>query len=294
MKKKIEERKVKMNRTVKRIVEGEPGIDGAGVHLTHVLSRHTMHDSDPLLLLDAFDSTDPQHYTAGFPMHPHRGIETISYVYSGAMVHRDSLGNKDAITDGGVQWMTSGIGILHEEKLPPVKRLFGVQLWLNMKAKDKMADPAYTPIRSEEIKEIPFDGGMLRLLAGRYKSHEGYFSKYQPVDYYDVHIAPGKRFEMKVDENRAITLFTLIGEAEIEGQTVEHFRAAILNSGDTLAIDNKTEEENAVLVFISDPIKEPIAWRPGPIVMNTEEELDQAFDEIKKGTFIKDAIHMNK
>lgn len=236
MKKKIEERKVKMNRTVKRIVEGEPGIDGAGVHLTHVLSRHTMHDSDPLLLLDAFDSTDPKHYTAGFPMHPHRGIETISYVYSGSMVHRDSLGNEDAITDGG----------------------------------------------------------MLRLLAGRYEGHEGYLSKYQAVDYYDVHIAPGKRFEIKVDENRAITLFTLIGEAEIEGQTVEHFRAAILNSGDTLVIDNKTEEENAVLVFFSEPIKEPIAWRPGPIVMNTEEELDQAFDEIKKGTFIKDAIHMNK
>lgn len=284
----------RMNRTVKRIVEGEPGIDGAGVHLTHVLSRHTMHDSDPLLLLDAFDSTDPKQYTAGFPMHPHRGIETISYVYNGTMVHRDSLGNEDAISDGGVQWMTSGSGILHEEKLPPVERLFGVQLWLNMKAKDKMAEPAYTPIRSEEIKEILFDGGILRLLAGRYENHEGYISKYQAVDYYDVHIDPGKKFEMMVDENRSITLFTLIGEAEVEGERIENFRAAILNSGDTLAIDNKTREEIAVLVFISDPIKEPIAWRPGPIVMNTEEELDRAYDEIKKGTFIKDAIHMNK
>ena len=283
-----------MNRTVKRIVEGRHGVDGAGVHLIHVLSRRSMYDSDPLLLLDAFDATDPEKYTAGFPMHPHRGIETISYVYKGTMVHRDSLGNEDAISDGGVQWMTSGSGILHEEKLPPVEHLFGVQLWLNMKAEDKMAEPAYTPIRSEEIKEISFDGGMLRLLAGRYDGHEGYLSKYQSVDYYDVHIEPGKKFEMKVDENRSITLFTLIGEAEVEGQTVENFRAAILNSGDTLVIDNKTGEEIAVLVFISDPIKEPIAWRPGPIVMNTEEELDQAYDEIRKGTFIKDAIHMNK
>lgn len=115
-----------MIRKIKHTVKGEPGIDGAGVHLTHVLSRHTMNDTDPLLLLDAFDATDPEKYVAGFPMHPHRGIETISYVVEGTMVHRDSLGNEDAVTDGGIQWMTAGSGILHEEKLPPVKRLFGV------------------------------------------------------------------------------------------------------------------------------------------------------------------------
>lgn len=150
-----------MIRKIKRVVRGKAGVDGAGVHLTHVLSRHTMHDTDPLLLLDAFDATDPADYVAGFPMHPHRGIETISYVVEGTMVHRDSLGNEDAVTGGGIQWMTAGSGILHEEKLPPVERLFGVQLWLNMKKEDKFAPPAYVAVpivmNTEEELEEAYD-----------------------------------------------------------------------------------------------------------------------------------------
>lgn len=283
-----------MIRKIKRVVRGEAGVDGAGVHLTHVLSRHTMHDTDPLLLLDAFDATDPEKYVAGFPMHPHRGIETISYVVEGSMVHRDSLGNEDAVTDGGIQWMTAGGGILHEEKLPPVKRLFGVQLWLNMKKEDKFAPPAYLAIEKDSIPEIPFDGGYVRLLAGSYEGREGHLSDYVPVNYYDVHIEPGGTFHTKVSEQANITLFALVGSPTVEGEPVAHFDAAILGKGDEIRIANDTEEEIAVLVFMAEPIDEPIAWWPGPIVMNTEEELKEAYDEIKAGTFIKDAIHMRR
>ena len=283
-----------MIRKIKRVVRGEAGVDGAGVHLTHVLSRHTMHDTDPLLLLDAFDATDLADYVAGFPMHPHRGIETISYVVEGSMVHRDSLGNEDAVTDGGIQWMTAGGGILHEEKLPPVKRLFGVQLWLNMKKEDKFAPPAYVAIGKDAIPEIPFDGGYVRLLAGSYEGREGHLSDYVPVNYYDVHIESGGTFQTKVSERANITLFALVDSPTVEGEPVDHFDAAILGGGDEIRIANDTEEEIAVLVFMAEPIDELIAWWPGPIVMNTEEELEEAYDEIKAGTFIKDAIHMRR
>lgn len=283
-----------MIRKIKRVVRGEAGVDGAGVHLTHVLSRHTMHDTDPLLLLDAFDATDPADYVAGFPMHPHRGIETISYVVEGTMVHRDSLGNEDAVTNGGIQWMTAGSGILHEEKLPPVERLFGVQLWLNMKKEDKFAPPAYVAVPSQSIPEIPFDGGYVRLLAGSYKGHEGHLSRYVPVDYYDVHIKPGCTFQTEVSEKVNATLFALVGSPTVEGEPVEHFDAAILEGGDEIRIANDTDEEISVLLFMAEPMDEPIAWWPGPIVMNTEEELKEAYDEIKAGTFIKDKIAMSR
>ena len=127
-----------MERTVRATVQGQRTVDGAGVHLVRVLGNGTTTEYDPILMLDSFDSYDPDDYIAGFPMHPHRGIETISYVYKGAMRHRDSLGFDDTVRDGEVQWMTAGSGILHEELLPPTERMLGVQLWLNLPKKDKM------------------------------------------------------------------------------------------------------------------------------------------------------------
>ncbi|MDY3118242.1 MAG: pirin family protein [Peptoniphilus sp.] len=282
-----------MIRTIQRMVHGEAGVDGAGVHLKHVLNHSTVKDADPLLLLDAFDSKDPEDYVAGFPMHPHRGIETISYVVEGTMVHRDSLGNEDAVSDGGVQWMTAGSGIFHEEMIPPADHLFGVQLWLNLKKKDKFAPPAYVAIPSEDIQDIPFDGGYLRLLAGRYEGHEGHLSAYQPLDYYDVHIEPGKQFRTKVDNKASATLFALLGSPTVQGEAVTPFEAAILTEGDEIVIDNDTDEVISVLVFISEPVEEPVAWW-GPIVMNTEKELEEAFEEMRKGTFVKEEITMSR
>jgi redox-sensitive bicupin YhaK (pirin superfamily) len=182
-----------MERTVKKAVRGFNTTDGAGVHLVRVLGNSTVADFDPILMLDSFDSFNPDDYTAGFPMHPHRGIETISYVVSGTMRHRDSLGSTDDITDGEVQWMTAGSGILHEELIPPAPRLLGVQLWLNLPAKDKMAPPAYHSVRREDIPEKAFPGGALRVLAGNYRETAGYQSEHLPLDYYDIRLEKERR-----------------------------------------------------------------------------------------------------
>ncbi|MDO5028146.1 MAG: pirin family protein [Bacillota bacterium] len=280
-----------MNRKLKEVIIGRPGVDGK-VSLVHVLSRRNLKDADPLLLMDAFKSDDPGEYSAGFPMHPHRGIETISYVYSGSMVHKDSLGNEDAVSDGGVQWMTAGSGIFHEEMIPAVPHLLGVQIWLNLASKDKMAQPSYHNI--SDIREIPFDGGFVRLLAGQYENSKGFQSKYQAVTYLDVHIYPGSKFEMDLEEDRTLMLFALIGEAYVEDQLIPNFSAGLgEDKGDKVVIENRSDQEVSILLFTSKKIQEPVAWPTGPIVMNTQEEIDLAYQEIEDGTFLKDHIDMN-
>ena len=160
-------------RSILTKVQGYNTRDGAGVKLVRVLGRNTATIFDPILLLDSFDSENPEDYTAGFPMHPHRGIETISYVYRGHMTHRDSLGHEDTIGDGEVQWMTAGSGIKHEETLPASPRLLGVQLWLNLSSKDKMVPPHYHAIKDKDIQEIPVKAGKVRLLAGLFDGITG-------------------------------------------------------------------------------------------------------------------------
>ena len=162
-----------MKKEVKHTATGAPAIDGAGVHLVRVLGPQTMYQFDPFLMLDAFDSTNPDLYTKGFPMHPHRGIETFTYLMKGEMDHRDSLGNKGTILSGESQWMTAGSGMIHEEMPQPVEHLLGLQLWINLPQKDKMTDPKYFEISNEMIKEFEEDGAKVRLVAGEYKGHQG-------------------------------------------------------------------------------------------------------------------------
>lgn len=278
-----------MNRKIIKQVTGYRTTDGAGVNLVRVLSRNTVSDFDPILMLDSFDSTNPRDYIAGFPLHPHRGIETISYIYHGHMIHKDSLGNEDAITDGEVQWMTAGSGIMHEEKLPASPRMLGVQLWLNLASKDKMVAPAYLAIKASEIKEIPLEHGKLRLLAGSYLNHVGYQSKYQPLDYYDIHLNPKSEVTIQTDNNRSVMLFTLVGSIIVDGQTIAEKTAVKLGDGDIVSI--KTNLEKAQILFVSSvALNEPVAWG-GPIVMNTRDELYKAFQDLDDGTFLKQGIH---
>jgi len=277
-----------MERKIFKLVRGYRTQDGAGVSLVRVLGNQTVADYDPILMLDSFDSTNPDDYTAGFPMHPHRGIETISYVYRGHMTHKDSLGNEDTIGDGEVQWMTAGSGILHEERLPASVRLLGVQLWLNLPAKDKMAPPAYKSIKNSEIEEIEFEWGKLRLLAGEFEERKGYISKYLPLDYYDLHINPNKSVNIKTESDRSVMLFTLLGDAYVTGELVKEKTAVKLTEGDKVEI-LATSEKAQVLFISSKRLNEPVAWG-GPIVMNTYEELRHTFDELRKGTFIKTTI----
>jgi redox-sensitive bicupin YhaK (pirin superfamily) len=277
-----------MERKISQQVRGYRTKDGAGVSLVRVLGNQTVQKYDPILMLDSFDSTNPDDYTAGFPMHPHRGIETISYVYRGYMTHKDSLGNEDTIGDGEVQWMTAGSGIMHEEKLPVSERLLGVQLWLNLPAKDKLAPPAYHSIKNSDIEEIDFDWGKLRLLAGEFEGRKGYMSKYLPLDYYDLHLNPRESVILNTESERSVMVFTLLGDAYIGGELVKEKTAVKLTSGNQVEL--KATDKKAQVLFISSKrLDEPVAWG-GPIVMNTKEELYKAFDDLKKGTFIQDKI----
>lgn len=277
-----------MERKIKKLVKGFVTYDGAGVKLVRVLGGETIDIYDPILMLDSFDSVEPKDYIKGFPLHPHRGIETISYVYKGKMMHKDSLGNEDTISDGEVQWMTAGSGIMHEELIPSSPRMLGIQLWLNLPKKDKMCHPNYHAIKNKDIKEIEFDGGYLRLLCGDYLNHHGYKSQYLPLDYYDIHLNPNFSLKIETPEQKSITLFTLLGQIYIDDVLIDEKTAVKLTDGCLIEIvsgNNKAQ----VLFISSDELKEPVAWG-GPIVMNTRNELYTAFEELNNGTFIKQKI----
>ncbi|PVX52148.1 hypothetical protein C7377_0448 [Balneicella halophila] len=277
-----------MKRRIKTKAKGYKTVDGAGVNLIRVLGGETTKEFDPILMLDSFDSLNPEDYTAGFPMHPHRGIETISYLSRGKMVHRDSLGNEDGITDGEVQWMNSGSGILHEELVPAADRLLGVQLWLNLPTKDKMSTPTYNSIKKEDIKEVPIDGGKIRVLAGSYKDTQGYKGDFLPLDYYDIHLKSGSEITLNMEEDDSLMLFTLLGDVYVGDELIEEKTAVKLTNGDSISIKNKGNKAQ-VLYIKSRALNEPIAWA-GPIVMNTRKELQDTFDELDNGTFIKERV----
>lgn len=275
------------DRKVIKQVKGYRTTDGAGVSLVRVLGNRTVEEFDPILMLDSFDSTDPGDYSAGFPMHPHRGIETISYIAEGGMVHRDSLGHSEGISDGEVQWMTAGSGIMHEEMIPEAKRILGVQLWLNLPKKDKMVTPDYHSIKKDKIEVIELDGVILKLLAGSYEGHSGYRGKYLPLDYYDIELAPGRSFGINTENDRSVMLFTLSGDAFIGGEHISEKTAVKLGDGDRVLLENKGEEPVRILFMSSVKLGEPAVWG-GPIVMNTKEELRDAFRELSEGTFLKE------
>ncbi|WP_055079377.1 pirin family protein [Lagierella massiliensis] len=277
-----------MNRRVKTKVKGFNTRDGAGVSLVRVLGKDTAEEFDPILMLDSFDSTNPEDYRAGFPMHPHRGIETISYLSSGNMIHRDSLGNEDMIRDGEVQWMNSGSGIMHEEMIPDSKRLLGVQLWLNLPAKEKMSKPSYNSIKKSEIEEVGIEGGKIRLLAGSFKDHQGYKGEHLPINYYDIHLEPNAEFTIDTKEDDSVIVFTLLSDIYIDGEYIEEKTAVKLTDGESLTIKNG-DKKSQVLYINSKALNEPIAWG-GPIVMNTPRELQMAYLELRNETFIKENV----
>ncbi len=281
-----------MERKIQKQVTGYRTQDGAGVSLVRVLGGRTVEDFDPILMLDSFDSINPEEYTAGFPLHPHRGIETISYIYKGKMMHKDSIGNEDTISDGEIQWMTAGSGIMHEEKLPASERMLGVQLWLNLPAKDKMVPPAYKSIKNNEIEEITLENGKLRLLAGKYKEKEGYLSKYLPLDYYDIHLDPNSSTIIETEAEKSIMLFTLSGNAIVGGELVSEKTAVKLTKGTSVKISS-TNEKAQVLFVSSLELDEPVVWG-GPIVMNTKEQLNQAFADLDNGTFLQKEMTYDK
>ncbi|OXZ36340.1 pirin family protein [Finegoldia magna] len=275
-----------MKRKILNRTQGFRTKDGAGVSLVRVLSRNTTKEYDPILMLDSFDSTDPEDYIKGFPMHPHRGIETITYLREGTMTHKDSMGNEDTITDNEVQWMTAGSGIMHEEMPKPTKRMLGVQLWLNLLAKDKMVRPHYQSLRGDDLKIIEEDNAKVKVISGEYEGIKGYAPKYLPLDFYEIEIKKNEEITIDTKDDQQVILFTLIGDIEVEGDVVSEKTAVTTTDGDKLTI--KAKDEDVIVLFLqSIPTNEPIAWA-GPIVMNTNEDLRQASLDLRNGTFIKE------
>lgn len=283
-----------MLRHAANVVKGYRTQDGAGVSLVRVLGDQTARDFDPFLMLDSFDSTYPDDYTAGFPLHPHRGIETVSYLREGAMHHRDTMGFEDTVTSGEVQWMCAGSGVEHEETIPAARRLLGVQLWLNLPAAEKMAQPTYHAVKRDDIESVPLDGAVLRLLAGRYvdengKSHQEFVGSHLPLDYYELTVEAGHSVEIPVDEDRSVLAFTLERPALIGGLPLGEKTAVKLVEGDRVGITATDEKPSVVLLMSSVALREPIAWG-GPIVMNSTAELRQAFRDLDEGTFIREDV----
>jgi redox-sensitive bicupin YhaK (pirin superfamily) len=296
-------------RPIKRIVEAQPTTEGAGVRLRRAFGFGTTSDFDPFLLFDDFRNENPDDYLAGFPWHPHRGIETITYVLAGTVDHGDSLGNRGTLGTGDVQWMTAGSGIMHQE-MPegdPAGRMHGFQLWANLPRSLKMTAPRYQDVPSGEIPEVTDDDGTrVRVVCG------DFWGKMGPVEgvaadprYLDVWVEPGRRKMLPVETSRHAFAYVFEGSGSFRdaseprevatevtdpaggaGLELTGNRSLILfDTGDEVTVQAGPKGIRFLLVS-GKPIGEPVAWR-GPIVMNTNEELQRAYAELQGGTFIK-------
>ncbi len=275
-------------RTIRRITGGKVSYDGAGVKLVRVIGYDDVEDFDPFLMLDAFDSKDPEDYIKGFPWHPHRGIETVTYLINGLIEHGDSLGNTGLIDDGSCQWMTAGSGIIHQEMPLASDQMLGTQLWINLPKKDKMTDPAYRDIRPSQIPVIEEEGCTVRIVSGSYKEHVAPTQgDYVKATYLDVDLKPGVQWTIETDSALKIFTYLVSGSAIIDGDAVASHQAVLFTEGDTLSI-TAGEEGLRLFYYAGKPLNEPIAWA-GPIVMNTSDELRLARQELMDGTFIKHA-----
>lgn len=272
-------------RRAERLVTGQPTSDGAGVKLTRVLTQDLQQRLDPFLMLDNFANNDPKDYGAGFPSHPHRGFETVSYMLTGNMRHKDSAGHEGLITDGGVQWMTAGRGVIHSE-MPEQNDgvMEGFQLWLNLPGKDKMCAPWYRDIQSPQVPQYTTDGGVtVRVIAGESHGTAGAVQREatQPL-YLDI-IFPegGGSFSQPLPAGHNGFVYVYRGNADVAGTDVQRNRMAILaNEGDGVTL-TATGAARALLIA-GKPLREPIA-QYGPFVMNTRDELIQAVDDFQNG-----------
>ncbi len=273
-------------RTIVKTVRGQKALDGAGVRLVRVLGNRDVEDFDPFLMLDSFDSTNPSDYTAGFPMHPHRGIETITYLISGEIEHEDSLGNKGAIHTGESQWMTAGSGILHQEMPKAADRMLGFQLWLNLPRGEKMTNPAYLSITREMMPSVKKDGAEIRVLSGELGETVGVTPDHIPATLYDVKVLKGGEIDIPTQPDETVFVFLIEGNAVIDGQLISSQTAVLFGKGNYINVSAPAKSNLRFIFFSGKPLGEPIAWG-GPIVMNTREELEHAFDELRRGIFIK-------
>jgi len=279
-------------RKIRRVLKSKPAIEGAGVHLRRVFGFNEVPLLDPFLLLDDFRSDIPEHYLKGFPFHPHRGIETITYVLKGDVEHSDSLGNKGVIGSGDVQWMTAGSGIIHQEmpKGDVQGCMYGFQLWANLPTGDKMMDPRYQELQSGEIPVVEdSSGATIKIIAGEVAGVKG------PVrdiiidpEYLDVTVPAHSSLSRATRRGHTVLAYIFEGHGVFSGENAPQASNGILvqfEDGDEIRV--RTDARSVRFLLISGkPLGEPVAWK-GPIVMNTQKELDVAFEEYRLGKFIK-------
>lgn len=284
-----------MYRKIEKILKSKPTIEGAGVHLKRAFGYYEVPLLDPFLLLDDFHSDNPADYIAGFPWHPHRGIETVTYMLEGRVEHGDSMGNKGVILPGDIQWMTAGSGIIHQE-MPKGDdgNMWGFQLWVNLPSSHKMMEPRYREVKNEQIPEVSIGENVkIRVISGEIENTKG------PVrdiivdpEYLDITLAPGTEFEHNIKKGYGAFAYVTEGSGYFDPDKrklidIEHL--VIFKDGDTVKIS--TDDKSLRFLLVSGkPLGEPVAWY-GPIVMNTQEELDIAFEEYRNGTFIKHKLH---
>lgn len=278
-----------MKRQIREIFTGEAVVEGAGVHLRRMFGFNTTGLFDPFLLLDDFRSDNPEDFLKGFPWHPHRGIETITYVLKGDVEHGDSLGNKGTISSGDVQWMTAGSGIIHQE-MPKGDRhgsMHGFQLWANLPANEKMMAPRYRDITDGDIVAVQrSDGTVIKVIAGAVEGVSG------PVDdvlidpeYLDCTVPAATEFVHSTNSGYTVFLYVIGGKGMVNSTPVADTTLVLFGDGDHLAV-NAGSEPLRFLLLSGKPLNEPVAWR-GPIVMNSQDELEQAYQDLENNTFIK-------
>jgi redox-sensitive bicupin YhaK (pirin superfamily) len=276
-------------RTVTNIISGQATSDGAGVRLNRVIGSAQLSELDPFLLLDEFLSDDPDDYIAGFPDHPHRGFETVTYMLAGRMRHGDNRGNSGLLQAGSAQWMTAGRGIVHSE-MPEQEngRMWGFQLWVNLPARAKMCEPRYQDIPPDAIPEVALsERSSARIVAGTLDGTQGPISGIdaEPV-YFDLRLAGGDEVEIPLPAAHTAFVYCYVGKLLIgvdPGTALDRGRLAVLSDGDTVALRAGTEDAQAIVVA-GRPFNEPVA-RYGPFVMNTQQELMEAIQDLRAGRF---------
>ncbi len=271
---------------IKSKLRGLPAADGDGVQLTRIIGSHSMPDLDPFLLLDHFGSDQPNDYIGGFPPHPHRGFETVTYMLKGQMHHQDSVGNSGVISDGGVQWMTAGSGIIHSEMPAQTEGLLsGFQLWVNLPADAKMTAPQYQEYNRDEIpQEITAQQVKIKVIAGQTTAGtKGVIhNTHIKPNYWDVEIPAGKQLLDRLEPSHTAFVYVYQGQIQLGEQSVNNGELAVLTAGQQLLVQGV---DDARFILVSgQPLNEPIE-RAGPFVMNTREQLQQAFHDYQSGQF---------
>jgi redox-sensitive bicupin YhaK (pirin superfamily) len=283
-----EEERVERSRRIERVIGGQFVMDGAGVKINRVLTQPLQRRLDPFLMLDAFGSDKPGDYIAGFPEHPHRGFETVTYMLAGRMRHRDSAGNEGLVSDGGVQWMTAGRGVAHSEMPEQTEGLMeGFQLWLNLPAKDKMSAPWYRDIPHEEVPRFSLpSGAAVKVIAGSSHGVDGAVQREatQPL-YLDIALPQGAEFEQPLPAGHNAFFYVYRGEVVVDGKAVPQARMAILdNAKEADGVRIKADVDSRLVLIAGRPLNEPIA-QYGPFVMNTNAEIFQAVEDFRAGRF---------